>query len=185
MEDENVAIAGLVLDELGARGVADAAGRAVGARLLDDGVRRAARLPGRLEVREVRGVRVVLDGAHVPSSLARVFADLAEREGLSPPATVAILGTGRDKDVHGLLKVLQGRTDRLICTSVGTGPAAQPEEIAGSASRLRLTAETVVTPRMAFQRALELCDGKGWVLVTGSLHLIGAVRTQLTDATPC
>jgi folylpolyglutamate synthase/dihydropteroate synthase len=39
------------------------------------------------------------------------------------------------------------------------------------------------TPRRALDEALRLAGSDGWVLVTGSLHLVGAVR-RFTRAYP-
>ncbi len=178
LEAENVAVAKAVLDLLGGRGVP------VGGRLLDDETVRAARLPGRLELIRSGGVTVALDGAHVPASLERVLEDL-RREGLSPPAAACVLGLGRDKDLPGLLKVLRGRVDRVICTSVGVGLARSPEEIRSAAERIDLAAETAVTPRGAIQRGLNLAYDRGWILVTGSLHLIGAIKPHISEEPRC
>ena len=150
----------------------------VDAGLLDDATVRAARLPGRLEERRVDGRAVVLDGAHVPASLAAVLDEFQGRSG--PGLPVVILGMGLDKDAAGLLKVLEGRVDRLLCTSVGAGPYRRPEELLAAAERAGLVAEKAATPRVAFQTALRRTRPDGWVLVTGSLHLVGAVRSLLT-----
>ncbi len=188
IQESNVALAGFVLDELGRQGVRTrgrgARDAPVGRALLDEGVVRAARLPGRLELWRIGSSALVLDGAHVPSSLERVFADL-EREGLSTPAAAVALGVRCDKDLEGLLKVLVGRTDRLVCTSVGAELSRRPEEIRRAAEQLGLTAETAVSPRVALQRCLSLCAEEGWALVTGSLHLIGAVKAHLDEPTRC
>lgn len=185
IEEDNVALAGLVLDELGRRGATSArGGRPLGRELLDADVVRAARLPGRLDLRRVGGATVVLDGAHVPSSLRRVLDDLA-RAGFSAPAAACALGVGGDKDLDGLLKTLRGRVDRVVCTSVGAGPARPQGQILQAAERLGLTAETAVSPRMALSRCLDACGGQGWALVTGSLHLIGAVAPHLPGPTRC
>ena len=84
-----------------------------------------------------------------------------------------------------LLKVLCGRTDRVLCTSVGAGPVASPRDLADEAERLGLAAETAVSPSAALQRALELTNEGERVLVTGSLHLVGAIRPLLPSDHPC
>ncbi|MCZ6598634.1 MAG: Mur ligase family protein [Planctomycetota bacterium] len=153
-------------------------------RVLDDEAERAARLPGRLERREVGGIPVVLDGAHVPASVANVLDDLGADPALHGPPVV-ILGLGRDKDLPGVLKALAGRVDKVLGTSVGAGPYRTPEEIVAEATRVGVAAETAVPPRMALDNALDHARSARsgeWVLVTGSLHLIGAVRGFLARA---
>jgi len=181
LDARNAALAGCVLDELGRRGVRASDARPAGAWLLDRETRRAARLPGRLELRDHGGVPVLLDGAHVPSSLEAVLDAAARRWGLTG-GLVAVLGMGRDKDAVGLLKVLGGRVDRVICTSVGAGPVRSAGEIQRLAEAAGAAAETAVPPRVAFRRALETRRTGGWILVTGSLHLVGSIRPLLATA---
>ncbi len=181
---ENRALAASVLAALGSLGVEGAAGRALDG-AFSSAVLKSSQLPGRLEVRELEGVRVILDGAHVASSLERVLGDLEGAELLSGSPVICIFGTGADKQLEALLKVLVGRVDRLVCTSVGTRPVRSPREIQEVASGLLLAVETAVGPRVALQRALELAKPDGIILVTGSLHLIGAVRPLLSPTDSC
>jgi len=164
IERRNVALALAALGELG-----------IEAGILDASAVAEARLPGRLEKRWAGEVPVVLDGAHVPRSLGLVLRDLEEDSDLDGrPA--AILGVGRDKDVEGLLKLLVGRVDRVLCTSLGTGPVLSPEALCERACRAGLPAEAVADPVTALEMALQ---SNPWVLVTGSLHLIGELRGKL------
>ncbi|MDF1798128.1 MAG: Mur ligase family protein [Planctomycetota bacterium] len=177
LERRNLDLAGLVLDELGSRGWGGGvATRPISAGLLEPAVVRAARLPGRLEAFELAGRWVVLDGAHVASSVTALLDDLGRRPGLEAPPT-CIFGAGRDKDLAGLLKILAGRTDSLLCTTVGSSTAATPEDLARAAGDTNI--EVVESPRSALDRALELAPGGGWILITGSLHLAGALRPLL------
>jgi dihydrofolate synthase/folylpolyglutamate synthase len=172
----NRALASAALDALAARGVI-----ATGGALLSAEVCARAGLPGRMEVLEWKGLTVVLDGAHVPSSLAAVLRELGTRPEFARPPVV-VFGTGKDKDVTGLLKVLGARVDRLICTSVGSQTAVPPGELVENAKRFVVGAQSASTPRSAFDQARALCSLGDWVLVTGSLHLIGAVRPLLRAA---
>lgn len=177
----NRALAEAVLDELGRRGRTTCRGEPLSRALLDDATAASAALPGRLEVHELEGIRVVLDGAHVPESVRDVLADLRARPGLGGKV-VTVLGMGRDKDLSGILKTLAGHTEKVVCTSVGTDLHYTPEEIAGEAQRLGIAAETAVSPMTALDRALALARAARaelWVLVIGSLYLAGAVRPAL------
>lgn len=179
--EANACLAGLALDVLGERGVrarGSHVDRALGAWLLDAPTRERARLPARCEHFEVAGRRVVIDGAHVPASLSSLLDELA-RGGLGA-RPVVVLGLGRDKDAAGMLKTLVGRVDTVLCTSVGEGPYQSATSLAAAAVALGIAAEAVPTPQEALERALAGAPREGWVLVTGSLHLAGAVRPLVT-----
>lgn len=181
LTDRNAALALAALDALGSRGVRARDGRALGGWLLSSALRAESQLPGRLEQREMRGVHVVLDGAHVPSSLAAVLDELQDVPGLSRPPQV-VFGAGLDKDACGLLKLMLGRVDRVQCTSAGTGPYQGTRELTEYAVGVGLDAVGTPEPEEALLEALSRAQPNGWVLVTGSLHLVGAVRGLLPEA---
>jgi dihydrofolate synthase/folylpolyglutamate synthase len=139
-----------------------------------------ARLPGRAERRHVGSTRVVLDGAHVPESLALIVRDLGRDEELARPPVV-VFGCGREKNAEGLLKALFGRADRVLCSSVGAGLARDAAELAGLARALGLAARAVPEPAAALDEAVRVAGPGGWVLVTGSLHLVGALRSRTSS----
>lgn len=183
-EARNVALAGAVLEALGHGGVvAPRSGQPLGRALLDVSTVQGARLPGRVETRVDRGVTVVLDGAHVPSSTALLMRELAERPDLVGPPVV-VLGMGREKDAEGILKALSGRVDRVLCTRVGPGPHRDPAALVEAAQRWGIGAEAVEPPGQAYARARDVLTPGGWVLVTGSLHLVGALRGPIACRHP-
>jgi len=146
--------------------------------LLDDATAQAAGLPGRLERFEVKGVPVILDGAHVASSLARALEELEGARGLSR-RPVAVVSLASDKDAEAFLKALAGHVDRAVCTSVPGARHRSPEELCLLAQQAGLEAEPSSEPGGAVARAIELAAEGQWVLVTGSLYLAGAVRREL------
>lgn len=174
LAERNRALARTVLDELRRLGERDRRGRPLSGALVTPMVVDAARLPGRLERLE-GPVPIVLDGAHVPASVRAVLRDLRGQPGLARPLVV-VLALGRDKDLPGILKALGPVADTLLCTSVGSELFRSPQEIAAAAEELGLVAETVASPRAAFDRALELASPEGWVLAIGSLYLAGELR---------
>lgn len=180
MEGRNADIARLALDELGRRGVVGRDGRAISRDRLDGRAVARARLPGRLEIRRCGRTPVVLDGAHVAASVARVLEELSQRREL-PGAPVVVLALGRDKDAISILKTLQGRADRLVCTTVAHGPLRAVETLVEEASRAGFAAETAADPRNALTKALQLATDHGWILVIGSFYLVGAVRPLLDE----
>lgn len=175
IEERNVRLAQVALAELGRQtGLPQLEMGALEASVIE-----AARLPGRMEWRRARNKLVVLDGAHVPGSLRRVLSDLEGRLGtLRQP--LVVFGAGADKDLPAMLKVLIGRVDRLFCTSPGLGPYVAPLEMELQALSLGLAAQAIEDPERAFEEALQHCGEDQWVLITGSLHLVGRLR-RLVD----
>lgn len=178
VELRNLRLARVVLAEL-ARAEPELAARAGDFRLdpfrLDHGAGARVALPGRGERRALGGTRVVLDGAHVPESLELVLRDLARDPELTVPPVV-VLGMGLEKNAEGLLKALVGCADRVLCSSVGEGPYRDAAELAAMARELGLDARAVPDPAAALDEAVRIAGTSGWVLVTGSLHLVGALR---------
>jgi dihydrofolate synthase/folylpolyglutamate synthase len=173
IELRNLRLARAVLSELGLREPALAT--RCGGFQLDESACRSARLPGRAERRWLGATRVVLDGAHVPESLELVLRDLAADPELALPP-IAVLGCGKEKNARALLKALRARVDRVLCSSAGQGPQRDAAELAALARELGLDARSVPDPAAALVEAARIAGTGGWVLVTGSLHLVGAVR---------
>lgn len=169
LELRNRRLAGAILAELERVEPALARGLRLGA------AGSGALLPGRAERRSVGRTPVVLDGAHVPESLELVLRDLAREPGFAVPPVV-VLGMGLEKNAQGLLKALVGRSDRVLCSSVGEGPYRGAAELVALARELGLAAMAVPEPAAALDEAVRIAGTGGWVLVTGSLHLVGALR---------
>ena len=179
----NAALARLVLDELGRRGLCGSGGGAVDASLLDARTIESARLPGRAERRRVGSTPVVLDAAHVASSVRLLLDEWSrEREFSSPP--VVILALGKDKDASAILKTLEKRVDRVLCTTVASGPLRDAETLAQAARTQGIAAETAADPARALARALDKTRDGGWVLALGSFHLAGALRPLTSPSEP-
>ena len=188
IEATNAALAGAVLDALGSKGVA-APVRRTGRR---GAPRRGRRAPARassaawsaLRSKADRGpLPVVLDGAHVPFNIAAVLSDLAREPDLAGPC-VAVVALARDKDATGFLAELGRRATTIVCTSVPSATRGRPaEELQAIAASLGIAAEVEPDPKRAFRRGAELAEQAGaWLLVTGSLYLVGALRSEVFGA---
>ncbi|NEH46932.1 bifunctional folylpolyglutamate synthase/dihydrofolate synthase [Rhizobium leguminosarum] len=188
IEQRNVALAGAVLDELGKKGVmtkgASAMPEPLGVQLLDPSTIEAARLPGRLEKLAVNvtshgdnaKVNVVLDGAHVPFNLAAVLSDLSQDEKYRAPC-IAVMSIAEDKDAAGLLSMMTRHDMSIIFTTVGAR-SRSPEQLKTIADTLGLLSIVMLDPLEAYQEALAGATESGaWVLVTGSLYLVGIIRS--------
>ncbi|WP_245503123.1 bifunctional folylpolyglutamate synthase/dihydrofolate synthase [Rhizobium ruizarguesonis] len=187
IEQRNVAVAGAVLDVLGKMGVmtkgASAMSEPLGEQLLDPSTIEAARLPGRLEKLAVNvtspgdnaKVNVVLDGAHVPFNLAAVLSDLSQDEKYRAPC-IAVMSIAEDKDAAGLLSTMTRHDISIIFTTAGAR-SRSPEQLKTIADTLGLLSMVMLDPLEAYQEALAGATESGaWVLVTGSLYLVGIIR---------
>lgn len=185
--ERNAALARAVLDELGRRGVRDARGTALGGALLDDELVQASRLPARLERFEVRGTPVVIDAAHVASSVARVLVELRRDPSLKglKEKPVVVVALGKDKDAAAILKELAPSADRVLCTTVASGPLVDAESLVRVAAQLGIPAEKADDPALSLARALSIAGNERWVLVIGSFYLAGAIRAQLVNGSSC
>jgi dihydrofolate synthase/folylpolyglutamate synthase len=186
IEQVNFALAAAVLGELRRKGVSGRSGEPVGAALLDADTRAAARLPGRMERFDVeigpRRLPVVMDGAHVPFNIGAVLRDLALNADLSGPC-VAIAA---DKDAEGFVAELAKRASTVVFTDLpGSSRGRSPAELQALAASLGLTSEAEPDAKRALKRGLELArQANAWLLVTGSLYLVGALRGAVGGAAP-
>jgi dihydrofolate synthase/folylpolyglutamate synthase len=187
IEQVNFALAAAVLGELRRKGVSGRSGEPVGAALLDADTRLAARLPGRMERFDVeigpRRVPVVMDGAHVPFNIGAVLRDLALTPDLSGPC-IAIVALAADKDAEGFVAELAKRASTIVFTDLpGSSRGRSPVELKALAESLGLVSEVEPEAKRALKRGLELaCEANAWLLVTGSLYLVGALRHAVGEA---
>ena len=177
----NAAVAWALLDALGEAGLPTA----------DETARRtgfaAAVWPGRLELVDVEGRDVLLDGAHNPAgaaALAQALDDL--RPTLRGPADAPLTllwASMADKDVPRIVDAVAGasslRGATLVATRLDLERAMPAEELAALwRSRSDVTVVVEPDPDRALERALA---EPGPVIVAGSLYLVGAVRARLVD----
>ena len=182
----NVAVADAMLDALERAGIttvpAEARRRGYA----------AARWPGRLELIDVDGRDVLLDGAHNPAgaaSLAQTLDDLRPYltggdRGDPPPLTLVVASMA-DKDVDGIIRALQTavslRGARIIATQIHLSRALPATALA---ERWRVLApelgvEAIPDLDVALGRSLEV--GSGPIIVAGSLYLVGEARRRWHD----
>jgi dihydrofolate synthase/folylpolyglutamate synthase len=187
IEQINLALAAAVLGELRRAGVSGRSGEPVGAALLDGDTRAAARLPGRMERFDVEvgptRLPVVLDGAHVPFNIGAVLRDLALTTDLSGPC-VAIVALAADKDAEGFVAELAKRASTIVFTDLpGSSRGRSPAELRALAGSLGVASEVEPDAKQALKRGLELArQANAWLLITGSLYLVGALRGAIGEA---
>ncbi len=142
----------------------------------------AARFAGRLEVMQT-APQVVLDGAHNEEkigALIQAIPQVFEYERL-----ILVLGMLETKAADPMLAALADITDVLVTTSphVKGKPAVPAAELAALAEQAG--ARQVIAqddPHAALDAALALAGPDDLVMVSGSLYLIGEVRSRWHSA---
>ncbi len=200
-EEANARVARVALDHLGRR-VEGLSGE-----LLTPEVMAGARLPGRMEWFEPDGIAVLLDGAHVASSM-----ELALDEALSKRAEpwCAVVAIHAEKNAAELVAPMARRgLRRVFATTVpGSGVHHPAAAVAEAAAAEGLEVEAYDRPQEALEAALGWAlgwarsgspdpaqgpahgqaagpgeglarGGPGCVMVTGSLYLVGALRARI------
>jgi dihydrofolate synthase/folylpolyglutamate synthase len=156
----------------------------------DDVVREAfarATSPGRLEIIR-RSPMILLDAAHNPHGAEAVGAALDDSFAFSP--LIGVVGVMTDKDVEGMLAVLEPHLAHVVCTQNSTHRAMPAVELAAVAREVFGPDRVTITPRLAdaIDEGTALAEageafgssiGTGAVLVTGSVVTVGEARTML------
>lgn len=148
--------------------------------------------PGRLERLRHAGRWVVLDGAHNAHGAMALTEALVELNGA---VDCVLLSVGRDKDARAMATALLRAGRAFIVTEAdvsGRFMAAGHLASEVSAAAVELAAdgaataaagavlvEAVEDPHAGFARALELTPAGGTLVVAGSLHLVGELRSRL------
>lgn len=150
---------------------------------IDPSVLSSARLPGRLEAmpQPIGAPAVVLDGAHNPQKIAALRDDLDRRGAAGSPRPVIVFAALAGKATSEMLSILAPAAAGLVNTSASVlgKPAANPTELVAVARSVGFPgpAASLADPEAALDTALEIAALRGtWVLVTGSLYLLGALR---------
>jgi dihydrofolate synthase/folylpolyglutamate synthase len=133
-----------------------------------------ARWPGRLQWIAGRPP-LLLDGAHNVDGARALAAHVATRGPF-----VLVFGAMADKDVEAISALLFPLARHLVITRAPGERAAGPEEIARRAGAAARDARRVASPGRALAVARGLAARvDGYVLVAGSLYLVGDVLRRL------
>ena len=131
---------------------------------------------GRLAARLPEGAELWLDGGHNVAGAAAVAIALAELEEKVPRPLVLVAGLLFTKDADGFLACFSGLARHLFAVPVPAETARTPEQVAASAARAGLMAETAPSVEAALDRVQALgLEMPPRVLITGSLYLAGQV----------
>jgi dihydrofolate synthase/folylpolyglutamate synthase len=146
---------------------------------------RSATLPGRFERRAVGSRPVVLDGAHNPMKLAALVGTLQE---VHPGARFPwVLALKQDKDLRAVLRIVAPTASLVVATQFSTGDGDHPagtsiaaEQLARAAGECGVAAVVEADPLCAVTRAADRAEPGLPVVVSGSFHLLAAVRPGTT-----
>lgn len=136
----------------------------------------AVRSPGRLEV-VGRSPLVVLDGAHNPAGVDALLATL--RNTFEFGRLLVVVGVFADKDAGAMLPQLADAADEVWATTSGGDRSLSPDEVALQCAGAGVPVHEAADVRGALADAREAADEDDMILVTGSLHLVGAARHAL------
>lgn len=132
----------------------------------------STRWPGRLEV---VGRRLILDGAHNPDGMRKMAASLRRLIG-DAPLTV-VFGAMADKDIGRVLAQLRRLAPEHVVFTAAESAGERAMAPADLAAAWGAPAERVRPPPAALELARDLAGPDGWVLVCGSLWLVGELET--------
>jgi dihydrofolate synthase/folylpolyglutamate synthase len=136
--------------------------------------------PGRLELYPAKGSRaaVLLDVGHNPAGAWALRSALSQWPENGSARTL-IFSCLRDKPVGELAKILFPLFDRVILTTIDSPRAASLKEMSEAAEPAGTTVETSASPMDAMDMATWMTPAAGLIVVTGSVLLVGAIRSML------
>jgi len=149
---------------------------------------RATRWPGRLELfshagqHDARLPDVLLDVAHNPAG-AWALRSALSRLDPQPQTMTAVFGCLKEKAVSEMAQVLFPLFDTVILTEVSSPRAASLQEMQAAASPTGTHVLTADSPKKALAQALAITPADGLVTITGSVYLVGELRSELLGAT--
>lgn len=138
---------------------------------------RSVNNPGRFEVLEYEGMRVVMDGAHNESgakNLATTIEDYFPSETI-----VGVIGILDDKNREKMVEKFKHFLSKVYVTRPRSHRAQRWRELCDMFRKHGVPCETEEIPWKAFQKALK--DPADIILVAGSLYLVGEIRMMIFE----
>jgi dihydrofolate synthase/folylpolyglutamate synthase len=135
---------------------------------------RAARWPGRLERLSDRPA-VYLDGTHNPAGARELLSFW--QENFKGRRILLVYGAMRDKAVDEIAGVLFAAADLVVLTEPRQPRAISAPVLAEMTSHLSENSIVVPDPGEALERAIAMASPEDAVFATGSLYLVGDLRT--------
>jgi len=142
---------------------------------------RLTRWPGRLERFTQSGrADVLLDVAHNPAGSWTLRSALSSLRP-EPKSMTVVFGCLKDKAVAEMAQILFPLFDKVVLTEVSSPRSASLPELEAAATTTGADFLTAENPTDALDKAFAVTPADGLVVVTGSVYLIGELRTRLTE----
>ena len=132
--------------------------------------------PGRLEIVS-RSPFVLLDAAHNPGG-AKVLAAFLKREARGHRVTL-IFGSSRDKAIDEIAGWMFPEADNVLLTRSKVNRAASPRALLSVVGHHHARIETTASVREALRKARAQLGEGDWIVVAGSVFLVGEAREVL------
>ena len=132
------------------------------------------RMVGRMEMIS-DDPRILVDGAHNAASIEALMRAI----GQSVPydSMVVIFGCHKDKDIDGMLRLIQLGADKVVFTSTGSPRAVDADELAARYAELSgKMAQVGRTLRDAMAIAERAVSREDIICITGSFYLVGEAK---------
>jgi dihydrofolate synthase/folylpolyglutamate synthase len=123
--------------------------------------------------------RILLDAAHNSAGATTLRAALEEHFPGSRPAF--ILGIMSDKDWDLMCEILAPLAGRIVCVGVSSERSADPAQLRDACRRTNTDVQVTACPTLA--EALAQTDAEPFVVIAGSIYLIGEAMERLHLAT--
>ena len=134
---------------------------------------------GRLEIIEVEGRQVLLDGAHNLAGAKTLEEFLRDYEANIP--ITMIFGAMSDKAIAGMAEMLFPFATIIIASHINNPWSASPIVISDAATQLNIPSIQAESVAEALREALQRTPSHGLICVCGSLYLIGEIK-QIIEA---
>jgi dihydrofolate synthase/folylpolyglutamate synthase len=138
----------------------------------------AVRWPGRLQWID-GDPPLLLDGAHNPAGAGALAAHL-RAEGHRK--RILLMSAMRKKNVDQILRLVAPHAGAVVLTQPAVERAADPDDLLPLARSAFERVEVLEDPAEALERARALARPDGYVLVAGSLYLVGEILGLLEGA---
>jgi dihydrofolate synthase / folylpolyglutamate synthase len=146
-----------------------------------DGIR-ATRWPGRLECFSQPGrPNVLLDVAHNPAGAWALRSALSHLD-LQPQTMTVVFGCLKDKAFAEMAQILFPLFQTVILTEVSSPRSASLADLKLAAEKTGAHVLTATDPKAALAQAFGITPLNGVITVTGSVYLVGELRSLLTES---
>ena len=140
-----------------------------------DGLRKVS-LAGRMEM-IWNDPRILIDAAHNAASIKALIHAIGQH--IPYDSMVVIFGCNSDKDVRGMLEMLQYGADKVIFTRSNSPKAMSPDDLAEMYTDIcGKMCQTAVSLGPALQLAKSAVSKEDLICITGSFYLIGQAKIR-------